>query len=151
LQEAQSSLDRLYTSIKGCSVEFNGVTESSFSESFKKSMSDDFNVPGALAVLFEMARSVNLLKESGNLSEANVLASSMIQLSEPLGFLQQDPEGYLQSGVNLTEKEIDALIFEREQSRQGKNFKRSDQIRDQLEDMNIILEDSVEGTSWRRK
>jgi len=68
-----------------------------------------------------------------------------------LGILQQDPELYLKAGVPLSEDKIDALIKERELARTNKDFKRSDQIRDELVNMNIVLEDSVEGTSWRRK
>ena len=150
LVEAQASLDRLYTALKGCELTFD-TEENEFSVQYREMMEDDFNVPGALAVFFDMAKSINLYKESNKTDQANKLASSLISLAEPLGILQQDPELYLKAGVPLSEDKIDALIKERELARTNKDFKRSDQIRDELVNMNIVLEDSVEGTSWRRK
>jgi cysteinyl-tRNA synthetase len=150
LVEAQSSLDRLYTALKGCEVQLD-LDENKFFIKYKEMMNDDFNVPGALAVLFDIARSINLLKESNQLDEANQLASTMVLLAEPLGVLQQDPEQYLKTGVKLPEDKIDSLINERVLARTNKDFERSDQIRDELVSMDIILEDSAEGTSWRRK
>jgi len=150
LVEAQSSLDRLYTALKGCEVQLD-LDENKFSIKYKEMMNDDFNVPGALAVLFDIASSINLLKESNQLDEANQLASTMVLLAEPLGVLQQDPEQYLKTGVKLPEDKIDSLINERVLARTNKDFERSDQIRDELVSMDIILEDSAEGTSWRRK
>ncbi|HIE48643.1 MAG TPA: cysteine--tRNA ligase [Gammaproteobacteria bacterium] len=150
LVEAQASLDRLYTALKGCELTFD-TEENEFSVQYREIMEDDFNVPGALAVFFDMAKSINLYKESNKTDQANKLASSLISLAEPLGILQQDPELYLKAGVPLSEDKIDALIKERELARTNKDFKRSDQIRDELVNMNIVLEDSVEGTSWRRK
>ena len=150
LVEAQASLDRLYTALKGCELTFD-TDENEFSVQYREIMEDDFNVPGALAVFFDMAKSINLYKESNKTDQANKLASSLISLAEPLGILQQDPELYLKAGVPLSEDKIDALIKERELARTNKDFKRSDQIRDELVNMNIVLEDSVEGTSWRRK
>ena len=150
LVEAQASLDRLYTALKGCELT-SDTDENEFSVQYREMMEDDFNVPGALAVCFDMAKSINLYKESNKTDQANKLASSLISLAEPLGVLQQDPELYLKAGVPLSEDKIDALIKERELARTNKDFKRSDQIRDELINMNIVLEDSVEGTSWRRK
>tara|TARA_B110000495_G_C22672799_1_gene397540 strand:- start:56 stop:670 length:615 start_codon:yes stop_codon:yes gene_type:complete len=150
LAEGQASLDRLYTALKGCELTFD-TEENEFSVQYREIMEDDFNVPGALAVFFDMAKSINLYKESNKTDQANKLASSLISLAEPLGILQQDPELYLKAGVPLSEDKIDALIKERELARTNKDFKRSDQIRDELVNMNIVLEDSVEGTSWRRK
>ena len=150
LVEAQASLDRLYTALKGCELT-SDTDENEFSVQYREMMEDDFNVPGALAVCFDMAKSINLYKESNKADQANKLASSLISLAEPLGILQQGPELYLKAGVPLSEDKQDALIKERELARTNKDFKRSDQIRDELINMNIVLEDSVEGTSWRRK
>jgi cysteinyl-tRNA synthetase len=136
--------------LKGCELTFD-TEENEFSVQYREIMEDDFNVPGALAVFFDMAKSINLYKESKKTDQANKLASSLISLAEPLGILQQNPELYLKAGVPLSEDKIDVLIKERELARTNKDFKRSDQIRDELVNMNIVLEDSVEGTSWRRK
>jgi len=111
----------------------------------------DFNVPGALAVLFDMAKSINSLKDSDQFNQANQLATILVSLARPLGVLQQDPEDYLKTGVQLSEDKIEGLIREREVARTNRDFKKSDQIRDELISMNIVLEDSADGTSWRRK
>ena len=150
LTEAQASLDRLYTALKDCEIQVEEV-ENEFSFQYKKMMDDDFNVPGALAVLFDMAKSINSLKDSDQFDQANQLATILVSLARPLGVLQQDPEDYLKTGVQLSEDKIEGLIREREVARKNKDFKKSDQIRDELISMNIVLEDSADGTSWRRK
>tara|TARA_B110000008_G_scaffold51304_1_gene50407 strand:+ start:34 stop:1317 length:1284 start_codon:yes stop_codon:yes gene_type:complete len=150
LTEAQASLDRLYTALKDCEIQVEEV-ENEFSFQYKKMMDDDFNVPGALAVLFDMAKSINSLKDSDQFDQANQLATILVSLAKPLGVLQQDPEDYLKSGVQLSEDKIEDLIREREVARTNRDFKKSDQIRDELISMNIVLEDSADGTSWRRK
>ena len=150
LTEAQASLDRLYTALKDCEIQVEEV-ENGFSFQYKKMMDDDFNVPGALAVLFDMAKSINSLKDSDQFDQANQLATILVSLARPLGVLQQDPEDYLKTGVQLSEDKIEGLIREREVARTNRDFKKSDQIRDELISMNIVLEDSADGTSWRRK
>ena len=150
LTEAQASLDRLYTALKDCEIQVDEV-ENEFSFQYRTMMDDDFNVPGALAVLFDIAKSINLLKDSNQFDQANQLATSLVSLARPLGVLQQDPEEYLKTGVQLSEDKIDGLISERELARKNKDFTKSDQIRDELVSMNIVLEDSSDGTSWRRK
>ena len=150
LTEAQASLDRLYTALKDCEIQVEEV-ENEFSFQYKKMMDDDFNVPGALAVLLDMAKSINSLKDSDQFDQANQLATILVSLAKPLGVLQQDPEDYLKSGVQLSEDKIEGLIREREVARTNRDFKKSDQIRDELISMNIVLEDSADGTSWRRK
>ena len=150
LTEAQASLDRLYTALKDCEIQVDEV-ENEFSFQYRAMMDDDFNVPGALAVLFDIAKSINLLKDSDQFDQANQLATALVSLAKPLGVLQQDPEEYLKTGVQLSEDKIDGLISERELARKNKDFKKSDLIRDELVSMNIVLEDSIDGTSWRRK
>ena len=118
---------------------------------FVKAMDDDFNAPEALAVLFDLAKVINKNKEDGNEDEASLLAGELIAMSEPLGLLQQDPQSFLKSGVNMDELEINKLIKEREEAREGKDYSKSDKIRDYLFEQNIILEDSKEGTFWRRR
>jgi len=150
LTEAQASLDRLYTALKDCEIQVEEV-ENEFSFQYKKMMDDDFNVPGALAVLFDMAKSINSFKDSDQFDQANQHATILVSLAKPLGVLQQDPEDYLKTGVQLSEDKIEDLIREREVARTNRDFKKSDQIRDELISMNIVLEDSADGTSWRRK
>ena len=152
LKESKAALDRLYNSINGLDFHMPEINLHSFHfKKFVKAMDDDFNAPEALAVLFDLAKVINKNKEDGNEDEASLLAGELIAMSEPLGLLQQDPQSFLKSGVNMDELEINKLIKEREEAREGKDYSKSDKIRDYLFEQNIILEDSKEGTFWRRR
>ena len=152
LEEAKAALDRLYTSIHDVDISDEGeVAKSSHTEQFQQAMDDDFNVPEALAVLFDLAKAVNKAKETGDQERTKLLVNELIHLSKPLGLLQQDPEVFLKSGVNVKESEIEALIDKREKARDSGDYSAADGIRDQLFEQNIILEDSKEGTFWRRR
>ena len=152
LEEAKAALDRLYTSIHDVDISDEGeVAKSSHTEQFQQAMDDDFNVPEALAVLFDLAKAVNKAKETGDQERTKLLVNELIHLSKPLGLLQQDPEIFLKSGVNVNESEIEALIDKREKARDCGDYSTADKIRGQLFEQNIILEDSKEGTFWRRR
>ena len=148
--EAKNSLDRLYTSL--INLDLRKVKHSDDAElisPFKEAMEDDFNVPSALATLFELAKSINLAKENGNIDEANVLAATLVHLSEPLGILQQKTEDYFQIGATLSNEEIQSMIDQRNKAREDKDFELSDRIRDSLLEKGIVLEDTDKGTSWK--
>ncbi|MEL4888291.1 cysteine--tRNA ligase [Pectobacterium betavasculorum] len=153
LKQARAALERLYIALRGTdpSVEAHGGDE--FEARFREAMDDDFNTPEAYSVLFDMAREVNRLKaEDGQ--AANQLASALRKLSGVLGLLEQDPEQFLQNGVQVDDdevKEIDALIQQRKDARAAKDWALADQARDRLNEMGIVLEDGPQGTIWRRK
>ena len=152
LEEAKAALDRLYTSIHNVDISDEGeVAKSSHTEQFQQAMDDDFNVPEALAVLFDLAKAVNKAKETGDQERIKLLVNELVHLSKPLGLLQQDPGIFLKSGVNVNESEIEALIDKREKARDSGDYSAADRIRDQLFEQKIILEDSKEGTFWRRR
>ena len=152
LEEAKAALDRLYTSIHDVDISDEGeAAKSSHTEQFQQAMDDDFNVPEALAVLFDLAKAVNKAKETGDQERIKLLVNELVHLSKPLGLLQQDPGIFLKSGVNVNESEIEALIDKREKARNSGDYSAADGIRDQLFEQNIILEDSKEGTFWRRR
>jgi len=150
MYEAKSALDRLYTSL--IDLDFRKETHSNDADlisPFKEAMEDDFNVPSALAALFEIVKSINLAKENGNIREANVLGATLVHLSEPLGILQQKTEDYFQIGATLSNEEIQSMIDERNQAREDKDFELSDKIRDSLLEKGIVLEDTDKGTTWK--
>jgi len=152
LEEAKAALDRLYTSIHDVDISEEGVAaKGPHTEQFQQAMDDDFNVPEALAVLFDLAKAVNKAKENGDQERTRLLVNELIHLTKPLGLLQQDPEIFLKSGVNVNESEIEALIDKREEARDSGDYSAADEIRDQLFEQNIILEDSKDGTFWRRR
>ena len=121
-----------------------------FVERFGTAMDDDFNSPEACAVLFEMIREVNRLRESDEQAAAG-LAAQLKQLAGVLGVLQLEPEAFLQAGAagKVDAAEVEALIAARLQARAEKNWAESDRIRDQLTAMGVVLEDGKGGTTWR--
>ncbi|WP_301098204.1 cysteine--tRNA ligase [Otariodibacter sp.] len=147
---ARKALERLYTALRGCQTDISLPEDDQYVESFKESMNDDFNTPGALAVLFELAREINKLKAE-NQAEADKLASRLKQLAGVLGLLEQDPEVFLQGDANNDEvAEIEALIKQRNDARASKNWAVADEARNKLTEMGIILEDGPNGTTWRK-
>ena len=147
---ARKALERLYTALRGCDWDVELAENDQYVTAFKESMDDDFNTPGALAVLFELAREINKLKAE-NQAEANKLAARLKQLAGVLGLLEQDPETFLQGDANNDEvAEIEALIKQRNEARAGKNWAAADEARNKLTAMGIVLEDGANGTTWRK-
>ena len=152
LVEAQRALDRLYTAMD--QLELKGVSlEGPYLDRFNSAMDDDFNTREAISVLFKMAREVNRLKRDTD-PQAAVLASQMRGLGNILGLLELDPQAYLRGEAgegDLADANVDALVVQRQQAKSDRNFALSDQIRDQLKVAGIVLEDSKEGTVWKRE
>ncbi len=149
LKEAKGALERFYHALKG----LPGVAPAggeAFEERFAAAMDDDFNTPEACAVLFEMVREINRLRESEPAAAAG-LAARLKALAEPLGILQLEPEAFLQAGAQgrVDAQEVERLIAARLQARAEKNWAESDRIRDRLTAMGVLLEDGKGGTTWR--
>lgn len=153
LDNAKASLTRLYTAIRGLSASETAMDEISqrfdFESRFNAALDDDFNTPIALSILFELAKQVNSAREQ-DIDLANALAQLLIKLGGYIGILQMNAEDFLKQGVELSDAEIDTKIKQRDDARSNKDFALSDQIRDELAELGIILEDSANGTSWRR-
>ena len=152
IESARSALKRLYIAVKGYT---QNTTDSSlidinYEERFNEALNDDFNTPIALSILFEIAKQINIERIS-NPNKANVLSAMLIKLGNFIGILEYNAEDYLKQGSELSEAEISEKIAQREAARNSKDFAMSDQIRDELVELGIILEDSANGTTWRRK
>ena len=152
LSEAKSSLDRLYTALRDVPASDETINAGD-TEKFNSLMEDDFNTPRAIAFLHELAHEINRLdKHSGR---ALTLAAVLRQCGAVLGLLQESPQEYLQSQAGgvagaLSNAEINGLIEQRNQARRNRDFKEADRIRDQLVAGGVLLEDSPQGTVWRR-
>ncbi|WMS87479.1 cysteine--tRNA ligase [Pleionea litopenaei] len=152
LDAADASLERLYQALRGLEAT-NGKVLSDYEQRFVSAMNDDLNTAEAMAVLFDVARELNRARKEGTADVAN-LAFTLRSLGDLLGLLQQDPDAFLQSSNQseaLDVARIEQLIEERNQARSDRNFARSDEIRDLLLEEGIVLEDSREGTRWRKE
>ena len=149
LREAKGALERFYHALKGLPTVAPAGGEA-FEARFAAAMGDDFNSPEACAVLFELAREVNRLRDTDAAAAAG-LAARLRELGSVLGVLQLEPEAFLQAGAEgkVNAAEVEALIAARLAARAAKNWAESDRIRDQLTAMGVVLEDGKGGTTWR--
>ena len=115
-----------------------------FTSKFETAMEDDFNTADALAAIFELVKFANTnATEKSSAAFAEALLSQLEKLSDVLGLKVIKKE-------EILDKEIEALIEERQEARKAKNFARADEIRDELLEKGIILKDTREGVKWKR-
>jgi cysteinyl-tRNA synthetase len=124
---------------------------------FQAAVDDDFNFPGGLAVLFELAkelrREANIIVHQGKTTtpreELQKQWHTLVILADVLGLVAQ-PEAEISTTEGLSDAEIEDLILQRQAARKAKNFAESDRIRDELQAQGITLIDSRDGTRWHR-
>ncbi|MCO7186823.1 MULTISPECIES: cysteine--tRNA ligase [unclassified Pseudoalteromonas] len=150
LEQARSSLERIYTALRGVELVETELAGNPFVARFEAAMNDDFNTPEALPVIFELAKEVNLLKDS-DAKAAGEHAFILVKLAEVLGIAQQDPEAFLHGDQDEDEvAKIEALIEQRKTARANKDWAAADAARDALTAMGVVLEDSAGKTTWRK-
>ena len=157
LQIARQNLERFYHALKGLPL----TAPTSYAElpqdndtvrRFDAAMCDDFAAPEALAVLFDLVREMNNTRATGNTEALLEQAQLLRSLGAVLGIFGCEAEAFLQAGGEgeLAAEQIEALIAERAQAKKDRNFARADEIRQSLLSQGVVLEDSREGTTWRR-
>ncbi len=110
---------------------------------FEASMEDDFNTADAIAAIFELVKLSNVTAPEGSKAYVDYLYETITKLCQILGIITDKKE-------ELLDEDVEKLIEERQAARKAKNYARADEIRNQLADMGIILEDTRAGVKWRR-
>ncbi|HLO84348.1 MAG TPA: cysteine--tRNA ligase [Nostocaceae cyanobacterium] len=126
-------------------------------ENFQEAVNDDFNFPGGLAVLFELAKELrregNILVHQGKTEtspdELFKQWQTLLTLANVLGLIAE-PEAEEKTTDGLSDAEIEDLIQQRQAARKSKNFAEADRIRNELLEKGITLIDSPQGTRWHR-
>lgn len=145
LQTAYENLSyRLKDSVEGNDKEVE-VNFANLEKDFVKVMDDDFNVQNGISVVYEMAKQLNVYSEKEKVytDTINNLINTYKKVVEIFGISFSEEK-------ELLDDTIEQLIQERNEARKNKNFKRSDEIRDLLKEQGIILEDTAQGTRWKR-
>ncbi|WP_308683631.1 cysteine--tRNA ligase [Stomatobaculum longum] len=155
---AKASLDRILTAmehLRDCLVvtkaeALTGAEEEELKafdalrEKFEAAMDDDFNTADAISVIFEMVKRANItVTEESSKAYITRVKELLEKLLDVLGLLSERKEENLDARV-------EALIAERQTARKEKNFARADEIRNELTEMGILLEDTKEGVKWKR-
>lgn len=144
LEDAKIALQRLYVSLRGMEINHMEVDwNHPLAVKFKEAMDDDFNSPEAISILFELANEINKNKSLS-------LASLLKGLAKMLGLLERDPEIFLK-GDAKNSFDIDEFISKRHEAKLNKDFKEADRIRSVLLENGVVLEDTPQGTIWRKE
>lgn len=155
LKEAETNLQKLRTALENAQFRLQNSKEGSlegtdhailaeFEQRFVQEMDDDFNAANGITVVYELAKWLNTYSESASI-DIELLTAAVEKFKEWLAIF-----GIYFVGEELLDEEIEQLIEERIQARQARDFARSDEIRDALKEKGIILEDTAQGTRWRR-
>ena len=174
LEQSRASLDGLYGALRKVQhIELD--TEVNLEgEAFYTALNDDLNTPVAIAEMHALARAMN----KGEEADKPALKARLLAAADLMGILQQDPEAWFKgttlsgtaigsstasgdltvgdatveaSGDAMSAETVEALIEERRQARLDGDYARADEIRQTLDSRGVVLEDSREGTTWRRR
>ena len=159
LKEAKTALSRFYHSFKAYQAVYGDklveTIDDTLVERFNTAMRDDFNTAEAIAVLFEVNKELNRAVKEENAEQAAIFYATLRHLTNILGLVQHNVDEFLKSDIGqdalgLSEEQIEDLIQQRKDAKKDKNFARADEIRQSLLDQGVVLEDTRQGTVWRR-
>lgn len=158
MEAAQNGYDRIVTSVSNLNYLLENAASEKMSEEeaklleeakgfiakFDEAMDDDFNTADAIAAIFELVKFINTNVSAASSKEfLQALKDEVLMLSDVCGLIVEKKQEMLDS-------DIEALIEERQAARKAKNFARADEIRNELLEKGIILEDTREGAKWKR-
>ena len=158
MEAAKNGLERIVTCVsnlnflleKAQKQELSGEEEKAllqakdFAKKFDEAMDDDFNTADAISAIFELVKFANTsVGEGASAAYIRALKEEIVEMMDICGLS-------VERGQEILDSEIESLIRERQEARKAKNFARADEIRDQLLEKGIILEDTREGVKWKR-
>ena len=158
MEAAKNGYDRIVTSVSNLKYLMDNTTVTEMTEEekalvkeaegfiakFDEAMDDDFNTADAIAAIFELVKFANQNADAAKSKEfLKALSDEIKMLSDICGLIVEKEEEMLDSDIEM-------LIEERQNARKNKDFKRADEIRDELLNKGIILEDTREGVKWKR-
>ena len=149
LEQAQGTLDSLYSTLREVQAVESDPVVALDGEAFYSALNDDLNTPLAIAEIHALVKQLHKAKED----EKSTLKARLLAAGNMLGILQQAPSDWLQGDVSdeaITAETIEGLIEARKAAKLAKDYARADQIREELLDQGVVLEDSQAGTRWRR-
>lgn len=158
MQAAGTGLDRILTAAKNLKFLLENVKTETMTEKekeifaktqeyvkeFEDAMDDDFNTADAISAIFDLVKYANTTANGESSREyLQGVYNLLVKLADVLGIIVEKDE-------EMLDEEIEALIEERQAARKAKNFARADEIRDELLEKGIVLEDTREGVKWKR-
>ncbi|GBG95283.1 cysteinyl-tRNA synthetase [Ligilactobacillus salitolerans] len=156
LQEAKANLERIQTAARNVTYRLQNASDGpvdpevqaefqQHESSFEAAMDDDFNAQNGIAVVYELVKQLNIYAERAEVNENTLqyLLDGFTRIVSVFGIKLE------QAGI--LDEEVEAKIKQRNAARQNKNFALSDQIRDELKEQGILLEDTPQGTRWKRE
>lgn len=150
IDQARSSLERLYTALRDLEPNLEvDISHGGYLAKFETAMNDDFNMPVAVSVLFDIVKDLN--KQDSSSQEAKDLAGVLRKLGAVLGILEGKPSDFLQGATSDDfTQQVEDLIAKRIEARANKDWASADAVRDELAALGVVLEESKTGTSWRK-
>ena len=150
LDQAQATLDSLYSTLRDVQAIAIDMEVSLADEPFYHALNDDLNTPIAIAEIHALAKQLHKAADD----QKPALKARILAAGNLLGILEQDAQEWLQGAASadaISAADIEALIEERQRAKLDKNYTRADEIREELLGQGVVLEDSREGTQWKRK
>ena len=150
VSQAEKTIDRIYHGLLAV-ADVKTPADARIDAEVLAALDDDLNTPKAFARINQLSKALANASESTDQAE---LKGKLLKSAEILGVLQQDPADWFAQKQNVDDalkERIEGLIQERQTARTEKNWSRSDEIRDELDALGVVIEDTAEGARWSIK